>query len=150
MSLLALRQHFDLNDAHISDPNTIAKQTLLHVVAEDCQYKKLHLLLQTGVDVNAPCWITNSAHSDYFDESYQKSIFTSVSDPIVALMLLFSDGNPRKKVFPWTAKSQVRVWLDGFSKAKEIFTDIFDDCDLESLLASFIFNETYLRNALGM
>ena len=109
LSILALRQHFDLNDAHISDPSVIAQQTPLHVVAEDCQYKKLHLLLQTGIDVNAPCWITNTVHPYYLHEIYQKSIFTSVSDPIVALMLLFSDGNPREKVFPRTAKSQVRV-----------------------------------------
>ena len=64
-------------------------------------------------------------------------------------MLLFADGNAKEKKFPSSAKPDVRVWLSGFMEAKKLFVEIFNDKALEDLVASFIFNERYLRNALG-
>lgn len=141
LSLLALRDLIDLNEIFI--PPGISWYSMSLLGGAVLYPKNLHLLLQAGVKLDVP-YTTNPKES-------QKSIFCAYHflPDASALMLLFAGANPKEKIFNANARPQVRVWLSGFLKAKELFEDIFDDPDLEALLFSFIFEEEYLRNALG-
>ena len=67
----------------------------------------------------------------------------------ISLMLLFAGANPGTdcEVIE-SAKPIVKIWLDGLLQAQRMIKIIFDDPDLEKTVASFIFQEQYLRNAL--
>lgn len=133
LALLALRHLIDLNEIFI--PEDVSHQSYSLLARSILYPRTLHLLLQVGVNLHAP-YTTSPGKS-------KNSIFCMyprVKDDC-ALMLLFAGANPKEKIFPIFARSQVRVWLSGFLKAKELFQDIFDDTDLEALLFSFIFDE---------
>lgn len=139
LSLLALRNLIDLNEINHS---SIHNASLLFYTLMLGRTKKVHLLLQAGVDVNAP-FTTHPRRRD-------QSIFTAVNlSKECALMLLFADGNPKEGIFPVRAVPQARIWLSGLLQAKQCFKEIFDDVDLEALLSSFIFHQVYLQNACG-
>merc|ERR1719335_1533596 len=146
LSLLALRPLIDLNEIFISPNVTSISRYSRSLLARSqvCRDPKhLHFLLQAGVNLHAP-YTTDP-------EERHKSIFCAFRNlpDYIALMLLFAGGNPKEKIFPIESRPQVRLWLSGFLKAKELFEDMFCDTDLEVLLAFFIFDEQYLRNALG-
>merc|ERR1719473_243671 len=148
LSFIALHRIINFNDVKIPESHSMSTMTPLMCLVTYFnvkKIKKLHLLLETGLDVNHGCLRgTNGFGNRNIFEWLGRGI-----DPIAATMLLFAGGNAvNKSNVPFETKRTVKIWLDGFAQAKKMFIQIFDDKDLESLLATFVFNEDYLRIAV--
>ena len=97
--------------------------------------RTVHLLIQSGVDVNHRNNV--GVFALRFGVKWE-----------IRAMLLFVGADPRNATMPPPLTKTVQMWLSGLEMAKVLLKDIFDNPTLENVICEFVFIEEYLKKVV--
>jgi len=139
-SLLAFKKHLDINAVDEKGSNAL---WYIPTGPSSCLSSTLSHLIQHGIDVN-------NTYRGFTILDIWKDYLSHIEIRIsFLLMVLSAGGNPQGQIHIMAVRNQVNRWLEGLEVAKIMFTEIFDNGTLEAEICRFVYNEEYLRMAVG-